>query len=81
MYNTRNTVDHQSAKCVGGGGWCAVCLCELRHGVLSIGKTSEKSAPREVLCYTQHLVLASMSEAVAQQEGGCLLLHYCIYFE
>jgi|AntRauMFilla1563_2_1112583.scaffolds.fasta_scaffold290972_1 hypothetical protein len=41
---------------------------------LSISETSEKSAPRRgVLCHIQHHVLASMSEAVAQQEEGMLV--------
>jgi hypothetical protein len=49
--------------------------------VSSISETGKKSSPRGVLCYIQHHVLASMSEAVAQQEGGCLLLHSCIMNE
>jgi hypothetical protein len=70
-----------------------VCSLSVLATTLCISEASEKSVPRRAAVLhttpciginaidanTWHRHRLAESEAVAQQDGGCLLLHYCVF--
>jgi hypothetical protein len=79
-YNTSTDAVHIiSERGTGGGMVCSLSILATKLCSINQQDASEKSAPRGVLCYLQHRVLAStMSEAVA---GGGMLVVAPLYHE